>query len=71
MVAKQFKESPVLFERTARHWSNVYAGGSHTQPDFDDKVLRLVDMGIDEHRARVALSSHNWQLELATENLFS
>ena len=27
VVAKQYKESPEIFCQTARHWSNIYAGG--------------------------------------------
>lgn len=45
--------------------------GPHRNVDCDEKVRRLVDMGIEEHQARVALSSYNWELERATEQLFS
>jgi len=27
VVAKQYKEQPELFRKTARHWANTYAGG--------------------------------------------
>lgn len=27
VVAKQFKENIEMFQMTARHWTNVYAGG--------------------------------------------
>lgn len=27
VVAKQFKENLEMFQMTARHWTNVYAGG--------------------------------------------
>lgn len=27
VVAKQFKENMEMFKMTARHWTNVYAGG--------------------------------------------
>lgn len=27
VVAKQFKEYPEIFAKTASHWTNVYAGG--------------------------------------------
>lgn len=27
VVAKQYKEQPSIFFQTARHWTNVYAGG--------------------------------------------
>lgn len=72
VVAKQYKEHPELFRQTATHWTFVYAGGPAKMPDLDDKIRRLTDMGIEEHNARVALSSYNWDLERATEHcLFS
>lgn len=30
VVAKQFKENSEMFQRTAKHWTNVYAGGKLT-----------------------------------------
>jgi len=27
VVAKQYKEQPEMFRKTARHWANTYAGG--------------------------------------------
>ena len=27
VVAKQFKEHPDVFKKTARHWTSIYAGG--------------------------------------------
>lgn len=27
VVAKQFKENSEMFQMTARHWTNIYAGG--------------------------------------------
>ncbi|KAG7313143.1 Ubiquitin-conjugating enzyme E2 4 [Plutella xylostella] len=71
VVAKQFRDNPKLFDLTARHWTNVYAGGPNTIYDFNAKVQRLLDMGVDEHQARVALSTYDWELERATEQLFS
>jgi len=29
VVARQFKESPSIFQLTAQHWTAVYAGGIH------------------------------------------
>lgn len=70
VVAKQFRENPRLFTMTARHWTNVYAGGPNIVHECNSKVQRMLDMGIDEHQARVALSSYDWDLERATEQLF-
>ncbi|KAL1518179.1 hypothetical protein ABEB36_001841 [Hypothenemus hampei] len=71
VVARQYKENLEMFKLTARHWTNVYAGGPNVNPECDEKIKRLIDMGIEEHQARVALSSYNWDLERATEQLFS
>uniref|UniRef100_A0A8D8R3E4 E2 ubiquitin-conjugating enzyme n=1 Tax=Cacopsylla melanoneura TaxID=428564 RepID=A0A8D8R3E4_9HEMI len=71
VVAKQYKENPEMFSWTARHWTNVYAGGPNKNPDFDQKIQRLTDMGVMSHDARVALSTYNWELERATESIFT
>ncbi|XP_026283440.1 ubiquitin-conjugating enzyme E2-22 kDa [Frankliniella occidentalis] len=71
VVAKQYKDAPEMFRLTARHWTAAYAGGPYSNPEFDSKIRRLTDMGIESHDARVALSSFNWDLERATEQLFS
>ncbi|XP_045464578.1 ubiquitin-conjugating enzyme E2-22 kDa isoform X2 [Harmonia axyridis] len=71
VVAKQYKENNEMFQMTARHWTNVYAGGPNANKDCDEKIRRLVDMGVEEHQARVALSSYDWELERATEQIFS
>jgi hypothetical protein len=45
--------------------------GPHKFPDFDAKIQRLKDMGVNDFEARAALSRHNWDLNRATEQLFS
>lgn len=71
VVATQYKDNHEMFILTAKHWTNVYAGGPAANADFDQKVQRLRDMGIPEYDARAALSRHNWHLERASEQLFS
>lgn len=71
VVATQYKDNHEMFILTAKHWTNVYAGGPFVNADFDQKVQRLRDMGIPEYDARAALSRHNWHLERASEQLFS
>lgn len=71
VVATQYKENYQMFVSTAKHWTNVYAGGPHKLEEFDRKVQRLKDMGIGDYEARAALSRNNWNLERATEQLFS
>lgn len=45
--------------------------GPHKFADCYMKIQRLKDMGIDEHDARAVLSKENWDIEKATESLFS
>ncbi|XP_035433507.1 ubiquitin-conjugating enzyme E2-22 kDa [Spodoptera frugiperda] len=71
VVAKQYREDIRLFNLTASHWTNVYAGGPTVIWEFNQKVQVLIEMGIDEDQARVALSTFEWEIERATEHLFS
>ncbi|ELU15540.1 hypothetical protein CAPTEDRAFT_150271 [Capitella teleta] len=71
VVARQYKETSDIFSQTARHWASNYASAPHREPVMDDKVAQLKNMGFDEHKARVALSTHNWDIEQAMENILS
>jgi len=71
VVAKQYKELPEVYKLTATHWSNAYAGSPTKVASYDELVKKMEDMGFQEHNARVALSSSNWELERATEQLFA
>ncbi|PRD23594.1 UNVERIFIED_CONTAM: Ubc4 [Trichonephila clavipes] len=48
VVAKQYKDDSEMFRLTARHWAQAYAGAPKSPSDFDDKIRRLVDMGVEE-----------------------
>jgi len=76
VVAKQYKDGFDMFRLTAKHWTAVYAfePKSNVQPwsypEFDQKIQKLREiMGVDDHRARVALSSNNWDVQRATQSL--
>jgi len=69
VVAKQYKENRDLFKRTACHWANVYAGGKTRDQDLENKVNQLIQMDFDKHKALVALSTHNWDVERALEHI--
>lgn len=76
VVAKQFKDAPELFRLTAKHWTSTYASAESTpawnHADFDQKIRKLREiMGVDDHKARVALSSNSWDLDRATQSLLS
>ncbi|WAQ98714.1 UBCD4-like protein [Mya arenaria] len=71
VVAKQYKENLPIFQQTARHWTSAYAGGPNKEKELEQKVEQVKNMGFDEHKARVALSSCNWDAERATESLLS
>ncbi|CAH1778006.1 unnamed protein product [Owenia fusiformis] len=71
VVAKQYKENHPIFLKTARHWANIYAGGTIREDDYDNRVIQLKNMGFDPHKARVALSTHNWNVERAMEHILN
>lgn len=65
------KDNHAMFEMTAKHWTNVYAGGPNRNADCDQKVQCLMDMGIKELEARMVLSKVNWNVEKAIDDIFS
>ncbi|CAF1346989.1 unnamed protein product [Adineta steineri] len=69
VVANQYKKDRKLFEKTARHWSNVYANGPTPEPECDAAVASLVEMGFSEEKARSALSTLMWNTSDALESL--
>jgi len=71
VVARQCKEKPQIFYSTAQHWANTYAGGPISVGDYEQKVRRLVDIGVTELNARASLSACDWDLERATQQIFS
>lgn len=70
VVAKQYRDDPDLFRMTATHWTNIYANGPRAVLECNSKVQLLMDMGFEEDHARVALSTFDWDIEQATEDLF-
>lgn len=49
----------------------LFSGGPKKDEELEGKIQRLVDMGVQSHRAVVALSTFDWNMEQATEQLFS
>ncbi|XP_060604678.1 ubiquitin-conjugating enzyme E2-22 kDa-like [Ruditapes philippinarum] len=48
---------------------NVTLECPQKEAELEDKINQVKSMGFDEHKARVALSSANWNVEAATETL--
>jgi len=71
VVARQYKDNLQIFKATAQHWATVYAGSNYKHPEFDTMLRQLKDMGIEEGKARVALSSCAWDMQKATDQLFN
>lgn len=69
VVAKQYKENHETFVMTAEHWTNVYANGPKSIESCNQKVKQLVAIGFNENDSRVSLSTHNWNLAVATDQL--
>jgi len=71
VVARQYSDHHSMFQKTARHWAAAFAGAKHKFAEFESALKKLADMGVEEHAARVALSSCDWEITKATERLFS
>ncbi|CAM4856859.1 unnamed protein product [Rotaria socialis] len=71
VVANQYKKDRRLFEKTARHWANVYANGPTPEPECDAAVASLVEMGFSEEKARSALSTVHWNTIIFYNDWFS
>lgn len=72
VVAKQFKDTPRIYRRTAKLWAEVYAGApSSHDMEYDEKTKRLTSMGFSQNQSLVALSTHSWNFERAVESLLS
>lgn len=70
VVAKQFITHHDIFLRTAKHWTNIYANGPHSILGCDLKVEHLMSLGVEENKARVALSMSNWDMDRAGYHVF-
>uniref|UniRef100_A0A183UYY5 E2 ubiquitin-conjugating enzyme n=1 Tax=Toxocara canis TaxID=6265 RepID=A0A183UYY5_TOXCA len=71
VVAKQFLDSPALFNRTAKFWAQHYANASGPKDEeLWKKVDKLVDMGVSQEQAISALSCNQWDLSKATDYVF-
>lgn len=44
--------------------------GPHKVPEFDTKIQHFKEMGVNEHRARAALSRFSWNMDQATLQFF-
>ena len=68
-AGRQFRKSRELFNRTARHWTNVYARGPNREIELEEMVKQLKDMGHEEVFARRKLSIEDWVLEKAVKRI--
>ena len=71
VVARQFTNNHAVFKRTAEHWAAAFAGAKYENAEYDGMLKKMVDMGVDESAARVALSTCSWDIAAATEQIFS
>ena len=69
-VTDQYTHSRDIFILTAKHWSNVYAGGPCKVEEYDEKVKTFTDIGVKEIVARYSLSSCSWDQEATAIILF-
>ena len=67
VVASQFKGDKLLFDKTAREWTEKYANANSVE---QTKMKILLEMGFDEKIARAALEKNSWDENAAINSLF-
>lgn len=60
-----------MYAATARQWTHIYAGGPASDPTLEDRIRKLVEMGVDRSQSVMALSSCDWDMYRSTEFLFN
>lgn len=68
-VARQLSEDPEMFELTARYWTSVHAGGPNKNQSFDDKMNKMMKLGICKNQSLAILSYSNWDWDDAYNKL--
>lgn len=71
VVAKQYLENYEMFLLTAKEWTHIYAGAPQSNPEFEMKLERVIEMGVTESKALFALSISNWDVEESMKFIFS
>ena len=61
----------IIFSYLTLFHDYLFAATSKSNSDFSAKVKQLKDMGVSDIQALVALSSCNWEMVQAIEQLFS
>jgi len=70
VVARQYQDNYPTFRLTAQHWASAYAGAKHNNPEYDNLLSQLKDMGVSEESARISLSQSNWSMDHAIRRIF-
>ena len=71
IVARQYLLDKKMFEKTAILWTNIYAGGpDKVDPEYNNMLNKLVEMGVGRTEALRHLSNYCWDLEKSIEAAF-
>uniref|UniRef100_A0A1I8BS57 E2 ubiquitin-conjugating enzyme n=1 Tax=Meloidogyne hapla TaxID=6305 RepID=A0A1I8BS57_MELHA len=71
IVAKQYMADVELYNKTARYWSQHYAGApGEKDKEMVNLVNKLQEMGVAQDYSISSLSGHGWNLSKATESIF-
>ena len=68
VVAKQYKENPEVFNKTAREWTKKFANEDKVK---QDKIAKITEMGFSEEDAIKALNKVGWDENEAIQQLIN
>uniref|UniRef100_A0A914BWX4 E2 ubiquitin-conjugating enzyme n=1 Tax=Acrobeloides nanus TaxID=290746 RepID=A0A914BWX4_9BILA len=70
VVAKQFLKDVDLFNSTAKFWAQYYANApGEKNPEMLAKITKLNDMGFSQNASLTSLSTNDWDLSKAIEDI--
>lgn len=63
VAARQMKQDYIMFFRSARWWTARFAKGlTNTDPELEDKLKRMEELGFESNMAVVLLTKNNWEV---------
>ncbi|ETO29102.1 Ubiquitin-conjugating enzyme family protein [Reticulomyxa filosa] len=68
-VAKQYKSNPKEFAKQAAEWTKQYAKEGLKVDEQEQKIKKIMELGVKRDIARAELVKHNWDTDAAADSI--
>ncbi|ETO33534.1 Ubiquitin-conjugating enzyme family protein [Reticulomyxa filosa] len=68
-VAKQYKTSPKEFAKQAAEWTQKYAKEGLKIDEQEQKIKKIMELGVKRDHARAELVKHGWDADAAADSI--